>query len=76
MGLDIDPEYGGSGFSYFTNIVVVEELAKIDPAVSACLDVHNTLAVTTINLYASQDQKRKYLQRLCTDTVSCRRFIF
>ncbi|MEQ2198484.1 hypothetical protein XENOCAPTIV_013533 [Xenoophorus captivus] len=28
MGLEIDPEYGGSGSSFFSSILVIEELAK------------------------------------------------
>jgi short/branched chain acyl-CoA dehydrogenase len=43
MGVEIPGEYGGAGASFTSAIVVIEELAKIDPSVSVLCDVHNTL---------------------------------
>jgi hypothetical protein len=47
----------------------VEELAKIDPSVSVCCDVHNTLVNSVFRLYANDAIKDKYLPRLATDTL-------
>ncbi len=46
------------------------ELAKVDPSVSVCCDVHNTLVNSVFRLYANDAIKDKYLPRLATDTVS------
>ena len=34
MGVAVDPKYGGGGMNFFSACLVVEELAKVDPAVS------------------------------------------
>ncbi|KAI8906709.1 acyl-CoA dehydrogenase/oxidase [Gorgonomyces haynaldii] len=69
MGIEIPSEYDGVGGSFMSAVVAVEELAKIDPAVSASVDVHNTLVNTAIKNWGNEDQKAKYLSRLATDTV-------
>lgn len=69
MGIEVDTDYDGSGASFMAAILAVEELAKVDPAVSAVVDVHNTLAVTVIKNWGTEAQKKKYLPRLATDTV-------
>ncbi|GAB1604027.1 short/branched chain specific acyl-CoA dehydrogenase, mitochondrial-like [Argonauta hians] len=69
MGIDIDPEYGGTGSSFFVANLVIEELAKVDPAVSAMVDVHNTVVNAVFRSHASAAHKEKYLTRLTSDTV-------
>lgn len=70
MAIETDPEHGGSGASFTSAILVIEELAKIDPAVSVCCDVHNTLVNTVLRKYASQTVKDKYLPQLSENKVS------
>lgn len=70
MGVDVDQKYGGTGASFLATILAVEELAKFDPSVSIIMDVQNTLCISTFKKYASEEQKQKYLPRLCKDTVS------
>ncbi|CAI9733098.1 branched chain specific acyl-CoA dehydrogenase, mitochondrial [Octopus vulgaris] len=69
MGIDIDPMYGGTGSSFFVANLVIEELAKVDPAVSAMVDVHNTVVNAVFRSHASPAHKEKYLPRLTSDTV-------
>lgn len=69
MGVETDAELGGTGGSFTSAILVVEELAKIDPSVSVACDVQNTLVNTLIRQYGTEAQKEKYLTRLATDTV-------
>ncbi|KAI8997935.1 acyl-CoA dehydrogenase/oxidase [Gaertneriomyces semiglobifer] len=71
MGVETDTELGGAGASFMSAILVVEELAKIDPSVSVACDVQNTLVNTLIREYGTTAQKEKYLTRLATDTVGC-----
>lgn len=70
MAIETDPEHGGAGGSFTSAIIVIEELAKIDPSVSVLCDVHNTLVNTVIRKYASKELQDKYLPPLSTDTVS------
>lgn len=70
MGIEIDPEYGGSGASFFATILVVEELAKVDPSVSVLCDVQNTLVVLNFKNYASDELKEKYYPKIAQNTVA------
>ncbi|HEX4810046.1 MAG TPA: acyl-CoA dehydrogenase [Bryobacteraceae bacterium] len=69
MGIDVKEEYGGQGGSFFQSILAVEELAKVDPAVSVVVDVQNTLVTNAIERWATPEQKRKYLPRLANESV-------
>ncbi|KAI9189733.1 hypothetical protein H9P43_001166 [Blastocladiella emersonii ATCC 22665] len=69
MGIETPEEFGGAGGSFTSAIIVVEELAKIDPAVSVCCDVQNTLVNTLFRTHGTQAQKEKYLAGLATNTV-------
>lgn len=70
MGIEIDPEYGGTGSTFFSSILVIEELAKVDPSVAVLVDIQNTLINVLITKLGTAAQKEKYLNRLSTDTVS------
>ncbi|GAA5961545.1 hypothetical protein JCM21900_006322 [Sporobolomyces salmonicolor] len=69
MAVETDPDHGGAGASFTSAILVIEELAKVDPAVSVCCDVHNTLVNTVLRKYASQALKDKYLPQLSTSKL-------
>lgn len=69
MGIEIDSEYGGVGSNFMTTIVAVEELAKVDPAVAAFVDIHSTLVTAVLKKLGNKEQKEKYLSMLATDTV-------
>ena len=59
----MDADYGGTNSSFFVSCLVVEELAKIDPAVSVMCDVQNTLIVTLFWKYGTPQQKAEYLPK-------------
>jgi alkylation response protein AidB-like acyl-CoA dehydrogenase len=69
MGIEVPEEYGGCGSSFFNAILVIEELAKVDPAVAVLVDVQNTLVDNCLLTWAAPEQKQRYLPRLCADTV-------
>ncbi len=69
MGIDIPEEYGGQGGSFFQSVLMIEELAAVDPAVSVCVDVQNTLVNNAVRLWGSAEQREKYLRRLASDMV-------
>ena len=69
MGLEIEPEYGGVGTSFFSTILTIEELAKVDPSVSVFCDIQNTLIDTLFRKLGTDEQKAKYLPRLAQDMV-------
>ena len=69
MGVETSPEMGGSGGSFMSACVVIEELAKVDPAVSVLCDVHNTIVGNMFRFWASEDLQSRYSERLATDLV-------
>lgn len=71
MGIETPADLGGAETSFTAAIVVVEELAKVDPSVSVVCDVQNTLVNTVFRKYASPEQQTKYLAMLAQDKVGC-----
>jgi len=69
MGVEIPSKYGGPDCSFFSVIIIVEELAKVDPSVSVCVDVQNTLVAPLIMELGTEDQKQKYLPHIHTDWI-------
>lgn len=68
-GIEVPEQYGGAGSSFFTAILAVEELAKVDPSVSVFVDVQNTLVNNAVLRWASEEQKEKYFPKLCGEWV-------
>lgn len=70
MGIDLGTEWGGTGSSFFSTILVVEELAKVDAAVALIPELQNTLINRLLIVHGTENQKRTYLPRLAKDMVS------
>jgi alkylation response protein AidB-like acyl-CoA dehydrogenase len=69
MGTEVPAEYGGAGSSFFSAILAIEALAEVDPSVSVLVDVQNTLVLNTILRLGNDEQKARYLPKLCQGTV-------
>ena len=69
MGIEVPEEYGGSGGTFFMACLAIEELARVDASVAVCVDVNNTLVCNAFLNYGTEEQKKKFLPRLATDTV-------
>jgi butyryl-CoA dehydrogenase/short/branched chain acyl-CoA dehydrogenase len=69
MGVETPEEYGGAGASFFTAIIGVEELSRVDPSVGVLMDVQNTLVNNALIRWGTPEQKKKYLPRLASGTV-------
>ncbi len=69
MGIEAPGEYGGSESSFFTAILAIEELAAVDPSVSVCVDVQNTLFNNAVLRWGSDALKERYMPKMCTEWV-------
>ncbi len=69
MGIEIPEALGGAESTFFTSILVVEELSRVDPAVSVLVDVQNTLFINALLRWGTEEQKERFLPRLAADTV-------
>ncbi len=64
MGMQFDPEWGGSGLSSVDYCICIEELARVDPSISLSVAAHNGLGAAHIAFFGSEAQKRTYLMPL------------
>lgn len=64
LGIVIPTEYSGAGYSNVDYVIILEEISKVDPSVGLVVAAHNSLCSNHFNLFASEEQKRKYLTRL------------
>ncbi|NNM34043.1 MAG: acyl-CoA dehydrogenase [Gemmatimonadetes bacterium] len=69
MGIEIPEHHGGTGSSFFTASLVVEELSRVDPSVAVLVDVQNTLVINAFLRWGSDDQNNRYLPRLASEAV-------
>ena len=64
MGITWPEELGGAGLSDLESIIIIEELAKVDPSIALTVASHNSLCTGHIMLHGSQEQKRQYVPDL------------
>ena len=69
MGIEVPEQYGGGGGTFFEAILAVEELSRVDPSVGVVVDVQNTLVNNALLRWTTEEQKKKYLPKMCADTV-------
>ena len=55
MGLTVPEEYGGGGLDYLANMVAIEEMAKVCPALAVSYGVHT--AIASENIYRNSNRK-------------------
>jgi butyryl-CoA dehydrogenase/short/branched chain acyl-CoA dehydrogenase len=69
MGIETPEEFGGAGASFFTAILAVEELSRVDASVGVFVDVQNTLVNNALIRWGNAEQKKKYLPQLASERV-------
>ena len=69
MGIEVPEQYGGSGGKFFEAILAVEECSRADASAGVIVDVQNTLVANAILRWATEDQKKRYLPKMTSDTV-------
>ncbi len=69
MGIEIPETLGGAESTFFTSILIVEELSRVDPAVGVLVDVQNTLVINAIKRWGTAEQQTEWLGQLASDTV-------
>ena len=65
LGVLVPDKYGGSGFGYDDYVVVISELAKVCGSIGLSVAAHNSLCVGHILKFGTEDQKIKWLPKLC-----------
>ncbi len=66
MGITWPEELGGAGLTELESIIIIEEVAKVDPSVALTIASHNSLCTGHIMKFASDEQKKKYVPDLAS----------
>jgi len=66
FGIYLPEKYGGQNLDTICYIIAVEELARVVGSHAATLAAHNSLGINPLYNYGNEEQKMKYLPRLCT----------
>ena len=61
LGIQFPEAYGGAAMSAIDYCICIEELARVDPAVSLSVAAHNGLCSSHISLFGTEAQKQKFL---------------
>ena len=65
MGMLIPESYGGSGMGYHEYVTLIETISIVDPSIGLSIAAHNSLCVNHIYIFGTEDQRLKWLPKLC-----------
>ncbi|QGX41607.1 isovaleryl-CoA dehydrogenase [Permianibacter aggregans] len=66
LGITVEEEYGGSGMGYLEHVVAMEEISRASASIGLSYGAHSNLCVNQIRKNGNEEQKRKYLPKLCS----------
>jgi alkylation response protein AidB-like acyl-CoA dehydrogenase len=65
VGSNVPMEYGGIGYDYLTNVIIVEELFAADPGIGLCIS-SAAFGADALVEFGSEQQKEEYLEPVAT----------
>ena len=66
MGVPIPAEFEGGGADTLAYAIAIEELARVDQSFAITVAAHTSLGTQPINLFGSEEQKRRWLPQLAS----------
>ncbi len=66
MGIPIPAKYGGAGGDNIMYSIAVEELSRVCGTTGVIVSAHTSLCVAPIYEFGNEEQKNKYLPKLCS----------
>ncbi|MDG2300126.1 MAG: acyl-CoA dehydrogenase [Planktomarina sp.] len=69
LGATIPEKYGGLGASYTAYGLIAREIERIDSGYRSMMSVQSSLVIYPIHAYGNEDQRQKYLPRLCSGSL-------
>ena len=72
LGAPVSEEYGGRGLDYVSYGLIVEQIGRGDSAARTVVSVQTSLVCGSIERWGTEDQKRRWLPRLCSgEALGC-----
>ena len=72
LGTAIPEEYGGAGMDFISYALITEEIGRACSSVRTVLSVTSSLVSLTILKWGTEQQKKRYLPRLCSgEAIGC-----
>ena len=72
LGVTCPEEYGGLGGSYVSYGLVAREVERVDSGYRSMMSVQSSLVIYPIYAYGSEEQRKKYLPKLCAgEWIGC-----
>lgn len=66
LGITVPEKFGGTELGYLAHCVVMEEISRGSASVGLSYGAHSNLCVNQINLNGNEEQKERYLPKLCS----------
>ncbi|MFK7958890.1 MAG: acyl-CoA dehydrogenase family protein [Phycisphaerales bacterium] len=70
MGMIIPQEYGGGGFSITSYNRVLSRIGETCGSTAVVVSAHQSIGCGALVLFGTEDQKKRFLPRMATDTLS------
>jgi alkylation response protein AidB-like acyl-CoA dehydrogenase len=72
MGVVYPEEYGGAGMDYISYAIAVEEISRGGASTGVTVSAHNSLCLSPIYYFGTEEQKKKYMPKLCSgEHIGC-----
>ena len=68
-GMLLPEEWGGPGLDTISYVLMLEEVARVHTAMATAISVTNSAVQTPLLVYASDEQRSRYLRRLATGEI-------
>lgn len=60
----VDVQYGGTGATYATHCLILEEISRVSGAIGLSYSAHSALCTAQIARWGTSSQKEKYLKKV------------
>ncbi|MCS7313589.1 MAG: acyl-CoA dehydrogenase family protein [Acidobacteria bacterium] len=61
LGVMVPEQYGGAGYGSSEFVIVIEELARVEPGIALSVAAHNSLCTAHIYRFGSEAQRERYV---------------
>ena len=66
MGMTVPQKHGGAGIDRVSYMIALEEISRICGSTGLTVEAHNSLGIGHIYEHGTEEQRRKYLPKLCS----------